>query len=355
MKVLALHLPQFHEVAENNEWWGKGFTEWDNVKRAKPLYKGHVQPMEPLEGYYDLSDASALAHQFELAQQYNVYGFVFFHYWYEGRMMLQKPCEILLNEKTIKGHFCFCWANHSWTRAWDGKEQQVLLEQTYGQEEDWEKHIKYLIPFFKDERYIKENNQPMFVIYNSSAIPKVEEMIDCWNSVLKNHGFEGLYIVEYISTKCVEPHIRCSQAIYEDEPLYTLRFQTNPLQKVYRIIKKKTKRTEYQNYDNIYKMMLKKHRVYGDREIIQGCFPAWDNTPRRGNKGAMVVKGATPEKYKKYFEELIDCKREKVSKKYIIVNAWNEWGEGAVLEPSKKDGFKYLEVIRETMENKNKY
>lgn len=349
MKVLALHLPQFHEVAENNEWWGKGFTEWTNVKKAKPLYKGHVQPMVPLEGYYDLSKVEAINHQAELAREYGVHGFVYFHYWYEGRKMLEKPCEILLDNPQIDINYCFCWANHSWTRAWDGKEQSVLLEQTYGGKKDWINHIQYFMPFFKDPRYIKHNNKPMLFIYNSSVIPKVNQMISCWEEEARKEGFDGIYIVEYISTKCTEPHIQSSEAIYEDEPLYTLRFQTNPLQKAYRLWRKKTKKTEYQNFDKIYHMMMMKKRTYGGRIIIQGCFPAWDNSPRRGNKGAMVVKGASPSKFAKYFRELLKCNRTDASKEYIVVNAWNEWGEGAILEPSKKDGFKYLEVIKKLL------
>ena len=347
MKILALNLPQFHEIEENNEWWGKGFTEWTNVRKAKPLYKGHNQPMVPLEGYYDLSNVDAVAHQHELAKKYGIYGFVYFHYWYEGRMMLEKPCEILLSHKEINANYCFCWANHSWTRSWDGKENQVLLEQTYGGKEDWKHHIDYLIEFFKDERYIKENNKPMLVIYNSSAIPNVNSMFNYWEEEVKKHGFDGLYLVEYISTKCTKPYITCSQAVYEDEPLFTLRFQTNVMQKIYRLFCKKNKITEYQDFDSIYKMLLQKKQTYGGREIIQGCFPAWDNSPRRGNKGAMVVKGANPVKFKRYLEILLQCTRKDVSNKYMIINAWNEWGEGAILEPSTLFGYQYLEIISE--------
>lgn len=350
MKVLALNLPQFHEVKENNEWWGKGFTEWTNVKKAKPLYPGHVQPMKPLEGYYDLSKKEDIAHQAELARKYGIEGFVYFHYWYEGRQMLEKPCEILLDNPDIDISYAFCWANHSWTRAWDGKEQQVLLEQTYGGKADWKNHLDYLMPFFKDPRYIKQDNKPMLVLYNTSVMPDVDDMIAYWTAELKKEGFDGIYIVEYISTKCTEPHVASSQAVYEDEPLFTLRFQTNPFQKTYRVIVKKLKKTEYQNFDSIYKMLFKKKRTYDGRKIIQGCFPAWDNSPRRGNKGAMVVKGASPEKFKKYFAELTAAKRQDASKDYIIVNAWNEWGEGAILEPSVQHGYAYLEAVKSVLD-----
>ena len=346
MKILALNLPQFHEIKENNEWWGDGFTEWTNVKKAKPLYKNHKQPMVPLEGYYDLSKVEDIKHQCDLAQKYGVFGFVYFHYWYEGRKLLEKPCELLLKNSQIKTNYCFCWANHSWTRAWDGKENDVLLEQTYGEKNDWEEHLKYLLPFFKDNRYIKEDNKPMFVIYNSSVIPNVNDMINYWDKRLKEEGFKGIFIVEYISTKSTQPNIDISQAIYEDEPLYTLRFEINFFQKIYRLYRKKLKLIEYQDFNKIYKRLLRKKRLYGGRKIIQGCFPAWDNSPRRGERGAMIVKNATPNKFECYLKELLKCKRKDVSKDYLIINAWNEWGEGAVLEPSVQYNYEYLEIIK---------
>ena len=355
MKILALNLPQFHEVPENNEWWGKGFTEWTNVKNAKPVYKGHLQPMEPLDDYYyDLSKKEDVVNQTVLAKKYNVSGFVYFHYWYEGRHMLEKPCEILLDSPEADIEYCFCWANHSWTRAWDGKENQVLLGQTYGVKDDWEAHINYFMPFFKDKRYIKNDNRPMLVIYNAGAIPDVDEMVAYWDSKLKEEGFDGIYIAEYISSKNMTPGCKTSQAVYEDEPMYTCRFEINAFQKARRVICKKLLIPDYQNYDNLWKLLLKKKRTYNGRKIIQGCFTAWDNSPRRGKKGPMIVKGASPEKFRKYFECLVRNERTDVSMDYIIINAWNEWGEGAILEPSKADGYGYLEAVRDVMEKENK-
>lgn len=352
---MALNLPQFHEVPENNEWWGKGFTEWTNVKNAKPVYKGHLQPMEPLDDYYyDLSKKEDVVNQTVLAKKYNVSGFVYFHYWYEGRHMLEKPCEILLDSPEADIEYCFCWANHSWTRAWDGKENQVLLGQTYGGKDDWEAHINYFMPFFKDKRYIKNDNRPMLVIYNAGAIPDVDEMVAYWDSKLKEEGFDGIYIAEYISSKNMTPGCKTSQAVYEDEPMYTCRFEINAFQKARRVICKKLLIPDYQNYDNLWKLLLKKKRTYNGRKIIQGCFTAWDNSPRRGKKGPMIVKGASPEKFRKYFECLVRNERADVSKDYIIINAWNEWGEGAILEPSKADGYGYLEAVRDVMEKENK-
>ena len=306
MKILALNLPQFHEVPENDKWWGKGFTEWTNVINAKPVYPGHHQPMAPLNGnYYDLSKKEAVVAQAELAKCYGVSGFVYFHYWYNGRKLLEKPCEILLNAPEADIEYCFCWANHSWTRAWDGKNHQILLGQIYGGKDDWDRHLDYLLPFFRDERYIKVDGAPMFVIYNSSDIPEVDEMIEYWNLRLEDEGFSGMYVVEYISSKNQTPACSLSQAVYEDEPAYTLRFEISFLEKLRRVLCKFLRLPEYQEYDAIWNKILKKNRTYDGRTVIQGGFTAWDNSPRRGSRGCMIVKGSSPEKFCVYLEALI--------------------------------------------------
>jgi hypothetical protein len=347
MRILALNLPQFHEINENNEWWGKGFTEWTNVKKAKPLYEGHIQPMIPLNhNYYDLSKAETINWQASLAKKYGISGFVYFHYWYSGRKLLEKPCEVLLNSPQIDTEYCFCWANHPWTRAWDGKNHEVLLEQIYGAEDDWSEHLLYLLPFFKDERYIKVDNKPVFVVYNASEIPEYDRMIEYWEAELKKEGFEGIYTVEYISTK--NPHVygKHTDAVYEDEPMNSARFEISNIQKAKRVLAKRTNQIDYLDYDNLWELILNKKRKYGECKIIQGAFPAWDNSPRRGSKGSTIVKGSSPEKFEKYLLKLLSSKRENVSKDFIIINAWNEWGEGAVLEPSEKFQYQYLEAVR---------
>ena len=354
MKILALNLPQFHEVQENNEWWGEGFTEWTNVKRAKPLFPGHRQPMAPLNGnYYDLSKKDAVVAQARLAREYGITGFIYFHYWYNGRKLLERPCEILLDAPEADIEYCFCWANHSWTRAWDGKNHQVLLSQTYGEAEDWDNHLDYLLPFFRDGRYIKVDGKPMLVVYSASDIPQVDEMVRYWSNRLKSEGFSGIYIVEYISTKNPNPACSLSQAVYEDEPVYSLRFEINAFEKAKRVLVKTIKVPEYQDYDEIWNHILKKSRTYGGRSILQGGFTAWDNSPRRGAKGCMVVKGSTPEKFYGYLKRLIEMskKRADASNDYIIVNAWNEWGEGAILEPSEAYEYAYLKAVKRAIKD----
>lgn len=348
MKILALNLPQFHEVKENNEWWGKGFTEWTNVKKASPLYNGHVQPQEPLDDdYYDLSKVECISKQCILAKKFGVDGFVYFHYWYEGRKLLEKPCEILLDNKEIDIEYCFCWANHPWTRAWDGKKHQILLDQTYGDKRDWDMHIDYLMNFFKDDRYLKNENKPLFVIYNPSDIPNFDDMISYWNDRLKENGFDGLYLIEYISSKNPKEYSRFSKAVYEDQPMFAGRFLISNTAKAKRYFVKNMKWLDFMDYDKIWTKILSNNRTYGNKEIIQGVFPSWDNSPRRGKKGSTIVKGSSPEKFKSYLKRTLLNKRSNVSTDYIIINAWNEWGEGAMLEPTKENGYKYLEAIND--------
>ncbi len=350
MKLLALNLPQFHEIKENNEWWGKGFTEWVNVKKAKPLFEGHIQPMIPKDNnYYDLSKEKTLDWQARLAKEYGLSGFVYFHYWYVGKHLLEKPCEVLLKSQQIDIEYCFCWANHSWTRAWDGKNHQILLKQTYGDREDWKNHLEYLLPFFLDTRYIKKDNKPMMVIYNASEIPNYDKMIEDWTAELKKKGFDGIYTVEYISTKNPKVFGKYTDAVYEDEPMNCARFEITNIQKAKRVLAKTTKRIDYLDYDNIWELILHKQRKYGTCEIIQGAFNAWDNSPRRGEKGSTIVRGSTPEKFERYLLELLSSNRENVSKDFLIINAWNEWGEGAVLEPSEQFQYQYLEAVKNAL------
>ena len=357
MKLLALHLPQFYETEENNIWWGKGFTEWSNVKKSKPLFKWHEQPILPFNNYYyDLSKKEDILHQAKLANNYGIYGFVYFHYWFQGKLMLEKPCEILLDNTDINIKFCFCWANHSWARTWDGKEHEILRKQTYGGKDDWHNHLLYLINFFSDDRYIKIDNKPVLFIYAAGNIPNCNSMIKYFNQELKKNGFDGIYIVEYISSKNTYPACKFTSAVYEDEPIFSARFEISNFEKFKRLINKKLKRTDILDYDYIWNLILNKKRVYGGKTIIQGAYPAWDNTPRRGNNGATIFRGSTPEKFKKYLKTLIlnTNKRKDASKDYIVINAWNEWGEGAVLEPSENYGYKYLEAVKSVMEDVNR-
>lgn len=353
-KVLAVHLPAFHEIPENNKWWGDGFTEWTNVKSGKPLFKGHYQPMKPKDDYYyDLSNVNDLKYQAEIAKKYNVYGFIFYHYWFgNGKMLFEKPVEMLLNNPDIDINYCFSWANQTWITTWHGRDPETLLEQLYPGEQDWKQHFDYWEKFFKDERYIKVDNKPMLYIYNPSEIPNYDKMIEYFDMRCKEAGFAGIYTVEYIYPRNPKLFSKKSDAVYEFEPRYSLFFDISKFNLLKRFIIKKLKMTDYQSFDKIWSYILNRKRTYDSKTIISGAFSGWDNSARKG-KESMIVKGKTVPKFKKYFEKFYTSDRENISEEFCVINAWNEWSEGAYLEPDDKDGFGYLEAIKEVVDKYN--
>ena len=193
MKIIAFYLPQFHAIPENDKWWGKGFTEWINVKKATPLFNGHYQPRVPLnKNYYNLLDGGTMAWQVELAKHYGIYGFCFYHYWFNGHLLLEKPVENYLNNHELNLPFCICWANEHWTNGWVSKENKILIAQKYGGVAEWKKHFYYLLDFIKDPRYIKLDNKPLVIIYRPELIDSRNEMLDCWQELAINEGLSGL-------------------------------------------------------------------------------------------------------------------------------------------------------------------
>ena len=196
LKIIAFYLPQFHCIPENDQWWGKDFTEWSNLKTSKPTFKGQYMPRVPLNNYYyDLTDPNTLLWQSRLAKKYGIYGFAYYHYWSDGHMLLQKPAEIMLKRKEIDIPFCFSWSNHTWSRVWADKSNEVLWPQKYGDEKDWKKHFDYLLPFFKDSRYIRIDNRPVMILYNPLGIKEFPEMMELWQRLAKENGLFGIYFL----------------------------------------------------------------------------------------------------------------------------------------------------------------
>ena len=355
MKVLAIHLPAYHRIKENDEWWGEGFTEWDNVRGAKQFYKGHYQPVVPCNKYYyDLSKKEDIERQIDLANKYLVDGFVFYHYWFgNDNLIFEKPPEILRDKITKKIEYCFCWANESWITTWHGQDPKQLMPQVYEGETDWKKHIEYFLKFFKDERYIKIDNKPVLFIYKPNEIPDYEKMVEYWNKYLKSEGYEGIYIVEYISSKNKSLYSEKSEAVVEFEPLYTTFFDISVFNKAKRFLCKKLHIIDYQNYNKLCNKIVKRKRTYLGKTIFKGFFCGWDNSPRK-EKNSMIVKKSNPEIFEKNLEKLINNNRKDATNDYIVINAWNEWSEGAHLEPDEKYKYEYLEKIKEVKEKYEK-
>lgn len=363
MKVLAMYLPQFHSVKENDEWWGEGFTDWETAKQAKPLYEGHYQPRVPLNhNYYDLIDGGVMTWQADLMKKYQVDGMCMYHYWFEdGKRILEKPAENLLKWKHIDMPFCFCWANETWARSWSNlyeknvwantfepekkdKAKAVLLKQNYGNKVQWEKHFEYLLPFFKDDRYIKIDGKPVFLILKTNIITCLEQMITCWRDLARSHGLKGLYIIGA-----------------EDTPLYLrscldarMRIESQNSRLPLWVKSREHGSPCVLEYDDVWSNILN-HDIEDD--TYPGGFVSYDDSPRRGNE-AIIIENGTPEKFQRYLAELI-AKNAVNNKEFIFLNAWNEWGEGMYLEPDDKFGYRYLETIskakKEYPEHLDKY
>lgn len=378
MKIIAFYLPQFHDIPENDEWWGKGFTEWVNVKKAKPLFEGHQQPRVPLnENYYNLLDDNVKIWQAKIAKQYGVYGFCYYHYWFNGRLVLEKPMEQMLKNKAIDIPFCICWANEPWTKAWVGK-KEVILPQYYGGKKEWKEHFDYLLPFFKDERYIVENGKPLMVIYRAEVIPDLNQMLDFWDEEAKKNGLLGLtYAYQDITFDLItdKDDSRFEYNI-EFQPSYAwndmnsisklksskfwgfLRSQKRKFNTVFenkfgfdldRYVSKEKKAHEKVtqiSFDETWNAIL----AHNPNSIknIPGAFVGWDNTPRKGVSGRVFV-GDTPEKFKRYLSKQIQRTKEVYKKDMLFMYAWNEWAEGGYLEPDERTGYKNLEAIRDAL------
>ena len=317
MKTIAFYLPQFHAIPENDAWWGEGFTEWTNVKKSKPTFKGHHQPEVPLnQNYYNLLNEEVQEQQSKLALEYGVDGFCYYHYWFEGKMLLEKPMENMLKNKNIEIPFCVCWANETWSRRWSGQDEDVLIKQNYNEDENgWKKHFEYLLPFFKDPRYIKDHNRPLLIIYKPDEFVKCSEMMEYWNELAKENGFEGIYWGFQYPTAFYNDVSKCPfNFAIEFEPLYTIYeidkevFGMNRFQKIlyglkhpkWMISKIKPRLFDtpiMYDYDDVWSRIL--GRKPKTKISVPGAFTAWDNTPRKGKK-AHVFFEATPEKFEKY-------------------------------------------------------
>lgn len=371
MKVIAFYLPQFHAIKENNEWWGEGFTEWTTLRKAKPLFDGHYQPRIPLnKNYYNLLDDNVKEWQCKIAKEHGIYGFCFYHYWFDGHMLLEKPMEQYLANEKCDLPFCICWANEHWTKAWVNSQNTVLIEQKYGDEKQWREHFNYLLQFFKDARYIKEDNKPLMVIYRPELIECLNDMLDCWQNLAIQNGFAGMkFAYQHVSFDNIDNRddSRFDYAI-EYQPGYGLRDMNSKTLQSLKKIKQKLNLFLEKNfntsldigrvirnnnhlslvdYDEVWKSIL--NRKPPSDKYIPGAFVDWDNSPRRGAKGSIFV-GATPEKFEKYFRQLVVKAKEEYKKDYIFIFAWNEWSEGGYLEPDEKYGFAYLNSIKKIVE-----
>lgn len=375
IKVIAFYLPQFHAIPENDKAYGKGFVEWTNTRKAKPLYEGHYQPRIPLKrNYYNLLDNSVMEWQSILAQKYSIWGFCYYHYWFKnGKKLLEKPIEAMLDNKNVTSPFCLCWANENWSKRWDGGNNEIIVEQDYGDIEDWELHLQYLINFFKDPRYITIDGNPLLVIYKPQIIPKIDKMLRYWKKRIKQFGFNGIafavqypeYYVQGYKRKRFDYFIEFEPQFIRDwiasENNHNLKhkikkyFNTIGLERIVNIIKKSNhygkapvkNELTLRNYDDDWQRIIE----YKSKEsnFLYGAFVDWDNTPR--NKNGLSYYGVTPNKFYSYFNQQIKKIIESNSPNVIFINAWNEWAEGAYLEPDEKYEYSFLKAVQQAVKN----
>lgn len=351
MKLIAMYLPQFHEIPENNDAWGNGFTEWTNVKKAKPLFLGHNQPRVPLHNnYYNLLEDGVLEKQMTMAKKAGIYGFCFYHYWFGGRMVLEKPVRMLLENKNIDFHYCFSWANEPWTKTWHGAggNKEILIPQTYGGQEEWEAHYNYFRPYFMDDRYVKEDNRPVLLIYRLRNISRFNEMLRYWNECAKKDGFAGVFAVsmnkgrEHVEKSCwvnasVDFEPNNTRAEVMNETAFLQPKETKSLLWNWFAVKR-------MDYKKLNKKMISTPHA---KNHFRMAFVDFDDSPRRGLR-AVIAKGSTPQRFGRYLKEFIRISQ-KEGNKYLFINAWNEWGEGNYLEPDERHGYGYLKQIRQAV------
>lgn len=366
MKIIANYLPQFHRIPENDKWWGEGFTDWKSTREAIPLYEGHIQPKEPINDfYYDLSNIEHIRTQVDLAKKYNIYGFGIYHYWFNSDLhLLDKPPMLIRDNKDLDIHYLFIWDNSSWARTWTNKrfadswinqeavneelcDTGMLAELVYGDEKDWECHFEYLLSFFEDERYIKFDNKPVFAIFNQNNEPKtLKKMINYWDKRAKECGYNGVYVLG----KKNYQNINVTEHLLNYEPAQSALQPDNIIKKIYEKFKKyiyKDKSPLFYDYDRTWKIILRKAKKAMNKDEIYSAFIDFDDSPRRGIN-AKIMKGSSPQKFEKYLTELLKISKNQ-KKEYIFLTAWNEWGEGAYLEPDKLNGYGYLEAVRKAM------
>ncbi len=352
LRALAVVLPQFHPIPENDSWWGKGFTEWTNVVKARPRFKGHYQPHLPADlGFYDMRLQQTLVEQADLAKKNNIAGFCFYHYWFNGHRLLETPINKILESSKPDFPFMLCWANENWSRRWDGMDKEVLMHQEYSAE-DHAQHADYLCKnVFNDPRYIKINGKPFFVFYKPEIIPDLKETVKIWRETTKKNGFEDIYLAG-IKTKSEQWNL-------ENQPGFDIWLDWQPDWENLHIIPGIIDRIKNKfsigktyrkiDYAEVVERMISRKKP--ELKHFNCVVPGWDNSARK-KLDAFIMSNHTPELYEKWLKYA--CEHSEAyseEENFIFINAWNEWAEGNHLEPDQKWGMAFLEKTRKVLEN----
>jgi hypothetical protein len=349
VRAIAFYLPQFHPIPENDEWWGAGFTDWQNVAKAQPLFRGHYQPHVPAElGYYDLRDADVRERQARLARHYGISAFCYYHYWFGGRRLLNRPLDEVLATRRPDFPFCLCWANENWTRAWDGMSDHVLVEQRYSDEDD-RLHMRWLADVVRDDRYFRIDGKPLFLVYRARSLPHPASTTRVWREEARRLGVGEIFLarVESFPDEHDEPGELGFDAAVEFQPDMTnipppmRRGRGWDALRRLGLSSPAFRDNKVFEYDELVDTARAKPRPSYVR--FPCVTPSWDNSPRRAER-AWIVVGSTPDLYERWLREA--ARRAPREHPLVFLNAWNEWAEGNHLEPCERWGLAYLEATR---------
>ena len=353
-RSLAFYLPQFHPIPENDEWWGPGFTEWTNVVKGRPRFRGHDQPHLPADlGFYDLRLPEAREAQADLAAAHGIDAFVYYHYWFGGRRLLERPFDEVLDSGRPDLPFALCWANENWTRSWDGMEKSVLVHQSYDADDD-RRHGQWLARAFTDDRYVRVDGKPLFLVYRAGALDDARRTTRIWRDEARRAGVGELFLcrVESFAGERTDPTALGFDAAVEFAPDWALlrpTWRRVAREAAFRakVVASPLVDHEAYDYERVARRMLAKPQPAYTR--FPCLTPSWDNSARRA-RGAKLLQGSTPAAYGRWLREAATrAPRSPGGESLVFVNAWNEWGEGCHLEPSQRWGRAYLEAHRDAM------
>jgi lipopolysaccharide biosynthesis protein len=349
-QVIAFYLPQFHPIAENDVWWGKGFTEWTNVARARPLFRGHVQPRFPTDlGYCDLRVPDTRAAQAELAASHGISAFCYYHYWFGGRRLLQRPFDEVLHSGEPRFPFLLCWANENWTRRWDGLDSEILVGQNYSAEDD-RAHMRWLAQAFADPRYVRIAGKPLFLVYRTEQLPDPRRTADTWRDEAHRLVIGEISLGRIENFGNVDPRDLGFDFAVEFAPRWTALPRRSLGTGAGAFLRRVGVRRDAYSTNAVYSYAdfcsAMKNWPIGDYPLFRSACPGWDNSPRR-QKNAVILDGADPEIFRRWLDELI-AKRPTFEgvRAPVFVNSWNEWGEGAQLEPCSVYGRRFLDAVK---------
>ena len=339
-RIIAFYLPQYHPIPENNQWWGEGFTEWTNVTKAKPLYKGHYQPNLPADlGFYDLRLSEAREAQAALAKEHGIEAFAYWHYWFgNGKRLLERPFNEVIKSGKPDFPFCLAWANQSWTGIWHGAANKTLIQQTYNGIKDYQDHFYHLLEAFNDKRYLRIKNKPVFLIYSPQDIPDLRLFADTWQELAVKENLNGFYFISIT----VNPKKFALDAFVQHAPILHKNLKISWLQNQK---KRWLNLPEIHPYKNYVEAAQQQPLLPNEYPLV---LPNWDNTPRSGSQG-LVYSNATPQLFGEHLRNAIAKiqNRKDEDQKIIFLKSWNEWAEGNYVEPDTKFGKQWLETIKQ--------